>query len=481
MRLAVKEQTLHRIDLTTRMPFRYGIAVMTALPHVVLRTVIETDNGIARGWSAEQLPPKWFTKVPDKDPEEEIDEMISVVLHAMKLGEGLQVDSVFDFWCRCRQGQAEWGRETGFPPLLTHFGVSLTERAVIDAVCRKSGVPFHRLVKENGLGMDLGALHSELAGASPGDLLPASPLERILVRHTVGLADPLSAADLDEHDRLQDGLPQTLEDSIRAYGLSEFKIKICGDLDTDEPRLNALADVLEHETGGNYGFSLDGNEQYETAADFLAAWEQLMSRVDRPSFWKRLSFVEQPVHRDYTFASSLPVLRDPAGRAVPVIIDEADGEVESLPRALELGYSGVSHKNCKGVCKGIANRCLLTHRASPAGGPEYIMTGEDLAGIGPIGLPQDLAVQAALGNASVERNGHHYFAGLSQMPAPLQAIALETMPDLYEVSDLAWPRLKIRDGLIDVRGLNAAPFGVPFEPDLSAGFQVAGSVGWAGG
>jgi hypothetical protein len=90
-----------------------------------------------------------------------------------------------------------------------------------------------------------------------------------------------------------------------------------------------------------------------------------------------------------------------------LIIDESDAELDSLPRALALGYHGTSHKNCKGVFKGIANACLLEALRRQSGGDRLVMSGEDLANIGPVALLQDLAVVATLGVSSVERNGHH--------------------------------------------------------------------------
>jgi hypothetical protein len=54
--------------------------------------------------------------------------------------------------------------------------------------------------------------------------------------------------------------------------------------------------------------------------------------------------------------------------APPMIIDESDAELTSLRRALELGYRGTSHKNCKGVFKGLANRCLVESVSSQAPG-----------------------------------------------------------------------------------------------------------------
>lgn len=475
MSFTVKEATLHRIELTTRLPFKYGIATMTDLPHVLLRVVIDTGSGTTEGWSGDSLPPKWFTKEPEKDPLDEVEEMVEVITQAMNIGVGLRAGSVFDAWWQMYEGQMEWGTGEGLPPLLTQFGASLVERAVIDAVCRAEGSPFHRLLRQNAFRIDLGKLVPDLAGLQPSDYLPSDPLSRIVCRHTVGLADPVSETDIDASERLDDGLPQSLTESVRRYGLRELKIKISGDPERDAERLNEIAVMADAEMPENYRFSLDGNEQFSAASDFASAWSIYLELVQNSAFWQRLVFIEQPVHRAHTFEAPMPELLDGAGRAVPVIIDEADGRVGSLAEALALGYAGASHKNCKGICKGVANRCLVSHRARTSTGIRTLMTGEDLGSIGPVSMVQDLAAQAALGISSVERNGHHYFAGLSQLPIALQEQALENLPALYHRTEEGWPALAIQDGLIAMSDVNAAPFGVPFCPDISDGYhQVAG-------
>jgi hypothetical protein len=94
-------------------------------------------------------------------------------------------------------------------------------------------------------------------------------------------------------------------------------------------------------------------------------------------------FVEQPFHRDVALDES--VLGGLAGwRERPrLIIDESDAELNSCARALALGYNGTSHKNCKGVFKGIANACLLALLRSSLGADRLVMSGEDLANTAP--------------------------------------------------------------------------------------------------
>jgi hypothetical protein len=173
-----------------------------------------------------------------------------------------------------------------------------------------------------------------------------------------------------------------------------------------------------------------------------------------------LLFVEQPLHRDRALDDSVRRGFASWPGAPPMIIDESDGEIGSLRRALDLGYRGTSHKNCKGVFKGVANRCLIEwlRRTRPDEGP-WLMSGEDLANVGPVALLNDLAVMSALGIGDVERNGHHYFRGLSMFPQAVQDEVCTAHPDLYQRTGDGYAALVIRDGRVALDSVNAAPFG----------------------
>jgi hypothetical protein len=95
------------------------------------------------------------------------------------------------------------------------------------------------------------------------------------------------------------------------------------------------------------------------------------------------------------------------------------------------------------------------------------MSAEDLTNLGPVALLQDLAVVATLGIPHVERNGHHYFAGLSQFPASVQEEALHWHGDLYAPHTDGYPVVTVKDGKLDIGSIVDAPFGVAFEPDLA--------------
>jgi len=444
MSLLVTACRLRVVDLALRLPFRYGIATVTDLAHVFVEVDVVWSGKTVTGVSAEHLSPKWLYKRPDTSPDDDNAELLALIRTVLGWAEGLSAETPFALWQALYAKQAALAEAQNLPPLWTHFPVTLVERAVIDAVCRALGKPFHALLHENAFEIDLGAVHPELAGTQPSDWLPATPRPSILLRHTVGMADPLTSPPAPNNG---ESLPKTLEDNIHTYGLTHFKLKIGGNPDTDAARINDVLAVCDQHAPRDWAFTLDANESYPDFATLRTFWEQLT-----PAHRARCLFVEQPLHRD-------TALTDAAGAGIaaweghpPFLIDESDGALGDFPRALALGYIGTSQKGCKGVFKGIANACLAQKRGA-------MISGEDLTCTGPVCLQEDLAVMAALGIESVERNGHHYFAGLSMFDQATQAATLAAHPDLYHATTDGWPTLTITNGRVALGTVNAAPFG----------------------
>jgi hypothetical protein len=453
--IQLRQAELFRLPLRARMPFRYGIVTMTEVTHVIMRLTFEIDGHMHEGLAADHLAPKWFTKDPNRPLADEIEEMLVVIHAAMTAARPLQAATPFGFWQQLYAAQARWGAAHKIPPLLAHFGTSLVERALLDAYCRSLKLSFAEALWENRLGVDLGALHAPLAGTTVRNWLPATPPSLVFARHTVGLVDCIEETEIPAAERVNDGLPQSLAACVQFYGLRHFKIKIDADVARAKERLLKIAAVLERECGGDYAFSLDGNESFREPGVFAAQMRALLAEPALHRFWPKLLFIEQPLHRDVALTPAADWTAWP--ERPPIIIDESDAELGSLPAALALGYAGTSHKNCKGIFKGVGHACLLALRKS-AGLPA-ILSGEDLTNVGPVALLQDLAVQAVLGVTSIERNGHHYFAGLSQFPAAIQQHILAQHGDLYTTSAAGWPRLDVREGKIKLGTTLRAPFG----------------------
>src|SRR5215213_1176354 len=61
MSLRVRATDMRVLPMHTRMPFRYGIATLTALPHLFVRVEAEIDGVSCVGVASDGLVPKWFT------------------------------------------------------------------------------------------------------------------------------------------------------------------------------------------------------------------------------------------------------------------------------------------------------------------------------------------------------------------------------------------------------------------------------------
>lgn len=468
LRISIEGAELFRTDIRTRIPFRYGIATMTDVPHVFVRLTVRTPAGAGRGVAADHLPPKWFTKDPEQPVADEIGEMMRVIAHAISAARSISAPSVFRFWQELHETQTAWAKTQGLQPLLANFGSSLVERALIDAFARIHRSTFTEMLRAGRFGVRLGDIHPELGDARPADLLPARPLDRVRCRHTIGLGDPLREGDLRKGESPDDGLPHSLEAGIRSYGLRHFKIKIDGNLpDAAIDRLKAVAAVLFDRVAGGLAVSIDGNESFASAESFRDFWSRAREHAAIERLLRHLLFVEQPLSRAVALHPDRSDFRAWPDRP-PIIIDESDAAPDDVRKAVDLGYAGTSHKNCKGIFKGVAHACLIARRSAQAPRQKLILSGEDLCTIGPVALLQDLAVQASLGIGTVERNGHHYFAGLSIWPEEIQREISSHHPDLYTTSERGWPRVAIDDGWISTRSAVAAPLGVQPELRLEA-------------
>ncbi|WP_395088849.1 enolase C-terminal domain-like protein [Armatimonas sp.] len=417
-------------DLHLRLPFRYGIATVTDLTHAFVETDVEINGKVITGISAEHLSPKWLYKRPDTSPEADNAELIALIEAVLEWATDLSAETAFGLWQALYEKQATYAKETSLPTLWTHFPVTLVERAVINALGNATQQPFHALLKSNAFGIELASIHPELFGTQPADWLPEAPRKQMILRHTIGMADPLTGLER------MDALPKTLEDNIAAYGLKHFKLKLGGNVTTDIARTTEVLAVCAAHAPPDWAFTLDANESYTDFATVRAFWNGLQD-----THKARCLFIEQPLHRDQALTDTAGAGLAGWGDHPPILIDESDGALGDFPRALALGYTGTSHKGCKGVFKGVANACLAKKRGA-------LLSGEDLTCVGPVCLEQDLAVMAALGIESVERNGHHYFAGLSMFDTAAQNAALAAHPELYHRSPAGWPTLTITNGAI---------------------------------
>ncbi|MGH6915656.1 MAG: mandelate racemase, partial [Geminicoccales bacterium] len=309
----------------TRMPFRFGVITMRASPVLTLAVGIEDERGRrATGYAADFLAFRWFDKRPEKSLAENCADLIAAVDVARDLyleGGRRGPRTPFALFLDTYPEIDRWALASDFNRLGASFGSSMLERAVIDALGRLSGKTYFELVRDDDLGIDLGAISPELAGRRVAGFLPTRPLEQLHVRHTVGLVDPISAADVAEP--VNDGLSETLEDYLEQDGIRYLKIKVAGALEDDIGRLEAIAGLLARHPR-RYRISLDGNEQYKELDAFLGLIERIKASPKLGQLWRDVLFIEQPLERTVAMDPSVQPALTALSREKPVIIDEAD-------------------------------------------------------------------------------------------------------------------------------------------------------------
>ncbi len=436
VRLSIASLEFFERDVKLRMPFRFGVVTLTESPQAFVRCRIRTEDGReAEGAAAELLAPKWFDKNPELSNEDNVEQLRGSLraARAKYLAHG---------------AASAWEHSSPATGLVENYGPALIDRAVLDALCRALGISFCEAIRKNVIGarqfdgLDLPRFFSGLRFTTT-----------IAARHTVGLVDPLTAAD--QKERVSDGLPETLEEVVARYGQRYFKLKVCGDVRADLERLGAIAAVLDRIAGGYY-VSLDGNEQYDDLRGVAELWAKMKAAPRLRRLVESVIFIEQPVKRQQALE------RKVEGIDKPVIIDESDDSLEAFPRARALGYRGVSSKTCKGLYKSLVNRARCE-----AWGPEYFMSGEDLTIQAGLALQQDLALVSLLGLAHVERNGHHYVNGMAGLPQAEQEAFLAAHPDLYERSHGA-VRVRIANGELSLGTLECRGYASAAMPDWSS-------------
>jgi hypothetical protein len=447
-RLTVRDIAFFERPVTFARPFRFGAVVINATPQAFVRVEIEVEGkGRATGASAEFLVPKWFDKRPQLSPDETVAElrcslMIARELYLARSG----FDTAFGLHAACIGAQVEACAREDIPPLAAVYGPAEIDKAILDALLRATQTNFFDGMAGNIAGIDA-RLSCDLGDDDVAQFLSSRRrLDRVAIRHTVGLDDRIEG---------EGGVADAKENA----GARFFKLKLNGDPAHDADRLIRIGKeliTLPHD----YRVTLDANEQY---AD-LAALGTLVDRLDRDSALEpiaaKLLYVEQPMPRDITKASPLGALADRG-----FIIDEADDSYDAFPVVRALGYRGISSKSCKGVYKSVINAARAARWS--ANGAKYFVTGEDLTCQVGLAVQQDLALGALIGVTHAERNGHHYVDGFGDTPAAEAEAFLSAHPDLY-TGDGGKVRLAIHDGDLLTGSLTTPGFATSVHPDWSA-------------
>ena len=284
-------------------------------------------------------------------------------------------------------------------------------------------------------------LSADLGTAFKGEYLdryvPSAPRPAMPVFHSVGASDPLEASDVRE--RIEDGLPNTLEEWIPRDGLIRFKIKLNGgNLEADIDRIlridRIVTRVNDARRVADWKYLLDFNEGCPNVQYLIECLRRV--REASPLGFDRILYIEQPTSRD--------LKKDPANvmheaaKLRPVVIDESLTDLETLLLARQMGYTGVALK----ACKGQSHAMLMAAAAQKFG---MFLCVQDLTCPG-ASLIHSAGIAARVpGNAGIEANARQF--------VPAANVAWETrFPGLFTISDGV-----MRTGQLTGPGLGAVP------------------------
>ena len=215
------------------------------------------------------------------------------------------------------------------------------------------------------------------------------PLQSIIARHTVGLADPLTPADIPADEAVADQTPSAhrLHHHLRA---APFQNQNQRPTDTDLtrwkrspryyptcPRISPLRWMAR---------AVQDHHRFQTF------WAAIQDHDALRPFFERLLFIEQPLHRDVALGHVVRSISGWPDRAALSSMNRTPPSTASTPPCALATPAPVTR--IAKAFQGLINRCLIDNAERRE---TTIMSGEDLCNVGPVALLQDLAVCAALG------------------------------------------------------------------------------------
>ena len=327
---------------------------------------------------------------------------------------------------------------TPIPKLCTLVVASAFDAALHDAYGKAFGLSCYETYGPSYMTRDLSHdLGQEFKGEYVDRYVPSTPRPSTLVFHSVGASDPLEASDVKK--RIDDDLPNTLEEWIRRDGLVRFKIKLNGgDLEADFNRIvridRIVGRILPKRGVTDWKYLLDFNEGCPNVGYLLDCLRRV--REATPAGFERILYIEQPTARDLQ-KDRANVMHE-AAKLRPVVIDESLTDLETLLLAREMGYTGVALK----ACKGQSHAMLMAAAAQKYG---MFLCVQDLTCPGASLIHSaDIAARVP-GNAGIEANARQFVPSAN---AAWQA----RFPGLFTIEDGA-----MNTGQLTGPGLGAVP------------------------
>ena len=346
-------------DLELRTPLKFGTGVVYATTSLTVKATVENRNGQrAEGLGNILLSYIWGYPSATMSSEDRDTAMRKVAekFCALML-ENAEYGHPLDLYLEAKRElprlAAEVDEELNAADPMPILGALVCaapmDAALADAFGKANEICTYDGYTQEFMDYDLSRhLGADFAGKYPGDYLHSAYHAYLPIFHLAGGLDKLTAAEITDDDP-DDGLPVSLDQWIEREGIRCFKVKLRGnDNEWDVQRTAEIARVIgeTYERLGiedSFYLSTDSNEMNpdpESVVEYLHKLRELS-----PVAYDALLYLEQPTERDLTvhrFDMS------PVSALKPVVVDEGVTDVETLDLAIELGWSGVGLKTCKG-------------------------------------------------------------------------------------------------------------------------------------
>lgn len=373
-------------DAVFRVPLKFGAGVVSAITDMTCRVVVETRGGKrGEGRGNILLSDLWGfpSQVVSHEQRDAAMRRVAEDFCAFMLANaryGHPMELYLEAKPHLHELAAQVDAELQLPEAMPILGAlvcaSPLDAALADAFGNANGLSTWEGYGPEHMNYDLSQwCGPDFLGKYPGDYLHPCFKARLPIFHLVGGVDKLTTAEITDADP-QDGMPVSLDQWIERDGLRCFKVKLRGnDNDWDVERTAAVAEVIAATYSSlgiedRFFLSTDSNEMNpdpESVVDYL---RRLQDRS--PAAYEALLYLEQPTERDLT------VHRydlSPVAALKPVVVDEGVTDVERMDLAIELGWSGVGLKTCKGHSSAL----LYVAKAKEQG---LVLTFQDLTNPG---------------------------------------------------------------------------------------------------
>ena len=319
MKVKLEEVERYERPMKNRLAFRFGVITVTGGIQAVIRVRISLPDGrSSMGVAAEALAAKWFEKSPEFTDDQNLDQLRQSLDLAIEHYKAYGAARPFELFIGTYREQQKKGAALKLNPLVASYGPALLDRAILDALGKVTGNSFSQMITQNAPGIVTSDLTPDIEQVPLQRFLAAlRPQPSIELRHTVGLVDPLTAGDRTPMERINDGLPETLEEVVSYYRGRYYKLKVGGDIKADLERLTKIAFVLDHRLP-EYHTTLDGNEQYDDVEGIVELWRKVGETPALQRLVQSTLFIEQPIKRQMALSRSV----EPLAKLRPVIIDE---------------------------------------------------------------------------------------------------------------------------------------------------------------